>query len=87
MSVKKWEIYISAPSAVHCIMLLLKPIPMCLFPFISDCIVDYDKTPITNAVDRVYRIVNSCDQCEYTNNVRNVVKIIEDSLDKYGYVF
>lgn len=50
----------------------------------KDCIVDYDKTPITNAVDRVYRIVNSCDQCEYTNNVRNAVKIIEDSLDKYG---
>ncbi|XP_071120075.1 FAD synthase-like [Mytilus edulis] len=50
----------------------------------KDCIVEYDKSPIHHAVDKVYGIVNSCERCEYTNNVREAVKILEECLDKYG---
>ncbi|CAG2216346.1 FLAD1 [Mytilus edulis] len=50
----------------------------------KDCIVEYDKSPIHHAVDKVYGIVNSCERCEYTKNVREAVKILEECLDKYG---
>ncbi|KAK3103212.1 hypothetical protein FSP39_017457 [Pinctada imbricata] len=47
-------------------------------------VVDYDPSPILHAADRVYRVVDSCEQCQYTQNVRKAVSIIEEALNKYS---
>ncbi|KAL4224834.1 FAD1 flavin adenine dinucleotide synthetase [Mactra antiquata] len=51
----------------------------------KDCIVDYEKNPVANAVQQVYNIVDCNDDTPFVNKVKNSVKIIEEALEKYKF--
>ena len=49
------------------------------------CLVDYDKNPKSNAVERVYGLVETTDDEKFAAKVKSSIAVLEDCLQRYRY--